>query len=508
MDENGTVDENRIDDGTAEKTDSLVKEVSDGTVYVDEKAFSELNSKKKRKKKALIITLSVIVILLAAGYFSMVYYASSRYNPGTVIDGHDMSFKTVDEAESIVGQKYKGYELKIIYRDGEEIIKADDIDLKVDVRTSLEKIKEQQSPYEWFRFDRKTEDGADWVLNYNEQLLEMKLGHHPELDTANMKKPENPEIVYEDGRYHAEPGDQGNTIDLNKYNDLLRKHLRAMDREFDVDAEGCYEEAWLKVDSGTVTKCVDKVNGMLSGEVSYLYGETEVPVITKDDIADMIRIDKAYRVTLDKNMLTVKFETFANEHDTFYQERQFRTHDGKIVTIPPSYYGWEINREGEVEQLYTDICSKKKVVREPDFNSWEYVYNISEYGVDDVGNSYAEVDLTNQMVYLFIDGEQILSSPCVTGNVSAGMSTPEGLYEILTHSTDTELTGGEEPVMVDYWMRFVRGIGFHDASWRWEFGGDIYYYNGSHGCVNLPYSAAQTMFYYTYIGMPVIVYWR
>jgi hypothetical protein len=26
MDENGTVDENRIDDGTAEKTDSLVKE--------------------------------------------------------------------------------------------------------------------------------------------------------------------------------------------------------------------------------------------------------------------------------------------------------------------------------------------------------------------------------------------------------------------------------------------------------------------------------------------------
>jgi hypothetical protein len=35
-----------------------------------------------------------------------------------------MSFKTVDEAESIVGQKYKGYELKIIYRDGEEIIKG------------------------------------------------------------------------------------------------------------------------------------------------------------------------------------------------------------------------------------------------------------------------------------------------------------------------------------------------------------------------------------------------
>ena len=483
-------------------------EQDQGSVYVDEKAFTELNRKKKKRRTILIIILSVFIVLITAGYFSMVYYASSRFNPGTFIDGNDMSFKTVDEAVQIVGQKYKGYEIDIKYRDSDHVIKADDIDLKVDVRTSIDKIKASQSPYEWFRFDRVYDEKADWKLTYNEQLLEIALGMDPKLDPSKMVKPENPEIVYEDGKYHAEAGNQGNTIDLELFNKLLRSHIEVMDKEFDVEAEGCYEESWLKPDSNTVTKCVDKVNGMLQGEVSYLYGDTEVPVITKDDIADMIRIDKAYRVTLDRNMLSVKFETFANEHDTYYQERSFRTHDGKIVTIPASYYGWEINREGEVEQLYTDICSKHKVVREPDFNSWGYVYHVGEYGIDDVGNSYAEVDLTNQKVYLFIGGEMILSTDCVTGNVSAGMSTPAGLYEILTHATNVELTGGEEPVMVDYWMRFVRGIGFHDATWRWEFGGEIYYYNGSHGCVNLPYSAAQTMFYNTEIGMPVVVYWR
>ena len=30
------------------------------------------------------------------------------------------------------------------------------------------------------------------------------------------------------------------------------------------------------------------------------------------------------------------------------------------------------------------------------------------------------------------------------------------------------------------------GIGLHDADWRSSFGGKIYTYNGSHGCINLP----------------------
>lgn len=486
-----------------------MEENEQGSVFVDEKAFTDHDSKKKKKRKVFLIVFSVLAFILIAGYFSMVYVASSRFNPGTVIDGVDMSFKTLDEAEQIVGEKYKGYEIVIKYRDGESIVKAEDIGLEIDVRSSLQDIMDSQSPYEWFRFDRRFDEKAEWKLSYSEQLLESFLENETRLDPEKMKAPEQPEIVYEEGEFKAVEGDKGNTIDRDIFNEKLDSHLRAMDTEFDVDADGCYTVSEISLDSSVINHCVEKANKMLRGEVSYLYGETEVPVITKDDIADLIRIDQFYNITLDKNMLSVKFENFANTHDTLYQERQFKTHDGKFVTIPPTYYGWEINREGEAEQLYKDICSQKKVVREPEFNSWEYVYNISENGgIDDIGNSYAEVDLSNQMVYLFINGDLVLSTPCVTGNVSAGMSTPEGLYEILTHATNVELTGGEEPVPVDYWMRFVRGIGFHDATWRWDFGGDIYYYNGSHGCVNLPYSAAQTMFYYTYIGMPVFVYWR
>ena len=45
-------------------------------------------------------------------------------------------------------------------------------------------------------------------------------------------------------------------------------------------------------------------------------------------------------------------------------------------------------------------------------------------------------------------------------------------------------------------MPFVvdRGIGFHDATWRSAFGGNIYEYSGSHGCVNLPPNAAKSLY--------------
>ena len=46
----------------------------------------------------------------------------------------------------------------------------------------------------------------------------------------------------------------------------------------------------------------------------------------------------------------------------------------------------------------------------------------------------------------------------------------------------------------------------HDASWRSEFGGNIYRTNGSHGCINLPYSAAQEIYELVEKNTPVICY--
>ena len=68
------------------------------------------------------------------------------------------------------------------------------------------------------------------------------------------------------------------------------------------------------------------------------------------------------------------------------------------------------------------------------------------------------------------------------------------------------LKGEDYESKVTYWMPFNGGIGFHDATWRGSFGGDIYVWGGSHGCVNMPYYNAEELFYEVEEGMPVIVY--
>ena len=50
-----------------------------------------------------------------------------------------------------------------------------------------------------------------------------------------------------------------------------------------------------------------------------------------------------------------------------------------------------------------------------------------------------------------------------------------------------------------------RQIGLHDATWRSNFGGSIYTSDGSHGCVNLPYSVAQTIFNKASVGTLVMI---
>ena len=59
---------------------------------------------------------------------------------------------------------------------------------------------------------------------------------------------------------------------------------------------------------------------------------------------------------------------------------------------------------------------------------------------------------------------------------------------------------------VNYWMPVYGGIGIHDASWRDEFGGQIYMKSGSHGCINTPLERMADLFEMVEKGTPVVIY--
>ena len=117
-----------------------------------------------------------------------------------------------------------------------------------------------------------------------------------------------------------------------------------------------------------------------------------------------------------------------------------------------------------------------------------------------------EIDLTAQHLYLYVDGRLITESDFVSGNVSRGHTTPEGVFGLTYKTRNATLRGQGYATPVSYWMPFNGNIGMHDAAGRSKFGGDIYLKNGSHGCINLPVKEAEKIYEYVSTGFPVICY--
>ena len=140
----------------------------------------------------------------------------------------------------------------------------------------------------------------------------------------------------------------------------------------------------------------------------------------------------------------------------------------------------------------------------------EPIYSKKGYGTYSrlLGNTYADVDFSRQEVRFYRDGVLKFSCSVVTGNQARGDATPTGTYFIMNKLRNVILKGDDYESPVSYWMGITpTGIGFHDASWRKEFGGDIYQTAGSHGCINTPKDKMEELYDMVQIGTPVVMFY-
>lgn len=131
-----------------------------------------------------------------------------------------------------------------------------------------------------------------------------------------------------------------------------------------------------------------------------------------------------------------------------------------------------------------------------------------EYGAM---GTYVFVSIADQHLTYFVDGKVKMDCPVVTGNMY-GHSTPKGTFRLNYKARNITLKGTEDngdtyESFVSYWMAFIgASYGLHDATWRSNFGGNIYQGGGSHGCVNMPYNSAAKLYEMIQPGDPVLIY--
>jgi lipoprotein-anchoring transpeptidase ErfK/SrfK len=122
------------------------------------------------------------------------------------------------------------------------------------------------------------------------------------------------------------------------------------------------------------------------------------------------------------------------------------------------------------------------------------------------------VSLSRQVLTAYQDGAVVLTTYVATGRPQ--LPTPPGVYHIFARYSPYEMISPwprtspfwYPPSWTNFAMEFAGGGYFiHDAPWRSWYGPGSNLYDGTHGCVNVPYSQMAFLWNWTPMGTTVVV---
>ncbi|MBE6023340.1 MAG: peptidoglycan-binding protein [Cellulosilyticum sp.] len=453
-------------------------------------------------KKVLLGFIVVMHIGLCMNSMITIYYMN-HFQCGTYINGiHVAGYKTW-EVEQLLEEQGKNYTLVLNERGNkEEKIKASDIEYAYEVTDQVKKIKQDQYPFWWIqgvwkRLDYEVEIEA----SYNQALLDEKIKELTCLSEENSVAPENAGLKWVGGRYEIVEGNPGSLVKRETLAREIKKAIDGKEKNLSLEEKKCYEVAKITVEDVGLKAKRDALNSYVSCVITYEFGD-EKEIIDGEIIDTWLQMDESNEVTLNEEAVRAYVNTLADTYDTLGATRSFNTSVGSTVTVTGGDYGWKINREEE-GNILIDILKKgnEQVTRTPVYKQQGWSRDN-----DDIGESYVEINLTRQYLWFYKEGKLVVEGSIVSGTGSNSHATPSGTYTLDYKQTNAVLRGPGYATPVSYWMPFNGGIGIHDATWRGAFGGNIYVYNGSHGCINTPLSMAKAIFNEIEKGMPVICY--
>ena len=466
--------------------------------------------KKKSKKWIGIVAAVVVVILLAYGGVA-IYYQSHFLNH-TYINNSDCSNMTATEVAAIMDQQSQQYSLQILGRDEngvqEEIgtITASEIGMYwVDTLNAAQELLDRQNEFLWIEmlWSAQNYDMVQGVA-YDADKLQEQLARMPALQKKNMIEPEDAyisEYSEKTKSYEIVPETLGSTLDLDQVEDVVSAAIMEGATSVDLEEQGCYKTVRVTAEDTALVKACDTMNKWVSAQITYDWNGNKV-VVDGDTIHEWIQVGDR-DLQLDEEAVAEFVAEQAKEYDTYGKKRKFTTVQGIELNLSSGAYGWKTDREEEIKALTEAIQNGETVDKEP-----AYISKGAQKGSNDIGNSYVEIDLTNQHLYLFKDGDIVLETDFVSGNMSkADCVTPPGVFGLTYKTRNAILRGANYETPVNYWMPFNGNVGMHDATWRRAFGGTIYLTSGSHGCINLPLHMAASIYEYVSTGFPVVCYY-
>lgn len=515
--DDGVLETDRFDEIDDEDSLEEFDDIKDEELEYDELEDDDMEetdivkaAKKKKRKKTAAIVAGIIIGVLVLIYVGFAIFFSSHFMFFTKINGTDFSLKSVSQVEAYMKQQVADYVLTLKESDGgSEKISGSDISLVYVPGEQLEKLAKKQNNFLWITSlwnhpKITSEIGVEYDKDALAKITEGLECLKPENQTVSVDA--HPE--FQNDKFVVVPEVVGTQIDTEKFNEAVTKAINGFKPTLDLFKTGCYILPRFVSDSQEVVAATDAMNSYLGANVTYDFNPA-TEVVDASVISQWVTVDADMNVTFNEEAVRAFIQSLADKYDTKGKPRTFTTATGNTVNVTGGSYGWKIDQEAEYNALIANIQNAETVTREPNYAS-----RAASHEGNDVGSTYAEVDLSNQMMYFVQNGQVVLQSGIVTGNPNKGNGTPQGVYSLAYKALDQVLRGTKKPdgtyeyeTPVKFWMPFNGGIGFHDATWQSSFGGSRYQTNGSHGCVNLPYDVVAQLYNLITAGTPVVCHY-
>jgi len=448
-----------------------------------------------------------------------------------VVYGNKLTGLTAEEIRTALNSYLERYSLSVTLDDTVFSLGAADLgiflnaDLDLDdavLRLNSGELTAEELQQSVFTFETEQFVMTSMLAGYENRLLELVNAAAGESGSTELSEEEIQEVkkkidgivnassarivyVEEECRFVGVDGKPGEVNDYSAAAKLVYEAALSFAANVSCNSEILYSGGEPASESSEIQSALNRANRYLDLKIVYHFnvpdGEAKTVTMGRKTIGSWIFVDSSGRdIYVDTDVMKQYAYTLSQRYDDVVKT-ETRERDGEDVMVTIKKVGYRLHDEEIYADLYSCISEKKS----GEFTATYYRLNKTTVMKEDA-ETYVYINLTKQKAYLYVDGKVDYSTSIVSGNVAEGHRTRTGTFYIYSKDTERYLTGATYRSYVHYFMPFNGGVGLHDADgWRSSYGGNIYLRNGSHGCINMPYSAAKYFFQHVEIGTKVVV---
>lgn len=443
-----------------------------------------------KKYLLFFLILSLAVGLCACSRPQEQEIVTFSFPEGSSLMGTDLSGLTKEAAADAVQSKVDDYSLTLSVDGVEQTVTAREIGLTCDperLNACIDALAQGTTP------------DPTGMITFNEGKLRALVNRYFNHDAAEAS------VTYDEaaGAFVLLPDAKGQKSNPNAIVSAITQTITALESQATLTDVSQVLEPIRSAADPEVTEALAAANKMLDARLIYTFTpdeDTSTHEIPADVIRSFITIDHdGITPVIDREKLEDYVTQLSEEYSIEGTSGNFQTTGGGTVGLTVSYNGCYVDNSALAEDIAESICEGRNETRAAPYlasGNRDMAY----------GGTYIEVNLSSQHLWFYKNGTCIVSTSLVSGKVAENMCTPTGVFSIYQRKAGAYLEGDDYRTYVNFWMPFYYGYGLHDATWRSSFGGDIYLYSGSHGCVNLPYKAASTIYNNVTVGTKVILY--